>query len=197
MKSVASITVLMALVLPARGAQTCTSAEARAFDFWLGNWNIEQRILQQDGTWLSLGAETTVSQALDGCALVEHWRGDVQFFWQGMDTVKPMQGLSVRAHNPSTGKWYIHWMDTFNPQFGEPYSGGFTEGRGEFFRNWSTPQGARTGRITFSDITRDSVHWELATSSDDGASWTTLWVMAMTRRENGTSAESGPGQSGD
>lgn len=161
--------------------QTCTSPEARAFDFWVGDWRIQQKILRQDGKWHSFEAKTSVSPTLDGCALIEHWEGAVQFFWEGMETPEPMKGLSVRSYDSQTGQWSIHWMDTHTPSFGSPYVGGFEEGRGEFFREWETPQGKRMGRITFSDITPDTVKWELAVSRDEGESWSTLWIMKMHR----------------
>jgi hypothetical protein len=72
-------------------------------------------------------------------------------------------------------------MDTRTPRFGLPYSGTFKDGRGEFFRELETPQGKRTNRITFSDITSNSVNWELAISSNEGQSWTPIWIMEMTR----------------
>lgn len=167
----------------AESAETCGTPESHAFDFWIGDWNIRQKILRQDGTWLRFEAKTSVSPALDGCAIVEHWEGTVQFFWEGMRTPEPMRGLSVRAYDPDTGRWHIHWMDTRTPHFGAPYVGGFSEGRGEFFREWMTPEGERLGRITFSDITPESVDWELAISSDGGQSWSSLWVMEMYRME--------------
>lgn len=169
--------------LAAQDVQPCSSVEARAFDFWIGDWRIEQEILQQDGTWLTLDARTTVSPALDGCALIEHWEGTVQLFWEGMEAPEPMQGLSVRSYDPETGQWSIHWMDTRSPSFGSPYVGGFEDGRGTFFREFETPQGVRRGRITFSEITLDSVDWELAISSDEGQTWSTIWIMKMRRIE--------------
>jgi hypothetical protein len=166
---------------PAPPPPACDSPAAREFDFWIGEWTIRQRILAADGGWHELDARTTVEPTLDGCALVEHWRGDVQFFWQGMERPEPMRGLSVRAFDPATGKWAIHWMDTRTPSFGAPYVGGFDGGRGEFFRDWTTPAGERRGRITFSGIEENAVDWELAISSDGGESWSALWTMAMRR----------------
>lgn len=157
------------------------SSAAHAFDLWIGDWRIQQKILRQDGTWLELPAKTSVSSALDGRALIEHWQGDIQFFWEGMQSVEPMEGLSVRSYDPGTGEWSIYWMDSRTPRFDSPYMGVFTDGRGEFFREWETPQGKHIGRITFSDITTDSVHWELAVSSDEGHTWRAIWIMNMGR----------------
>ena len=98
-----------------------------------------------------------------------------------MQKPEPMEGLSVRAYDPQTQKWYIHWMDTRRPYFETPYSGGFDGKRGEFFRTWKTSEGERMGRITFSNISADSVDWELAISKDEGKSWSALWTMHMQR----------------
>lgn len=56
----------------------CGGPQARAFDFWIGEWDIRQRILKEDGAYLELPAKTSVSIALDGCALIEHWEGEVK-----------------------------------------------------------------------------------------------------------------------
>jgi hypothetical protein len=76
-------------------------------------------------------------------------------------------------------------MDTRAPRFGAPYAGTFVSGRGEFFREFETPEGRRVGRITFSDIAADSVAWELAISTDDRKTWQTLWTMDMRRSRPG------------
>lgn len=172
---------LITLSGTSKKAEKNNSSTAHAFDFWIGNWRIQQKILRQDGSWLELPAKTRVSPVLDGRALVEHWQGDVQFFWEGMQSIESINGLSVRSFDSESGKWYIHWMDSRSPRFGTPYSGNFVEGKGEFFRDWETPQGKRIGRITFSYITADSVHWDLAVSSDEGSTWAVLWIMDMER----------------
>ena len=177
----AVIAALTVAASSAQDARPAPSEEARAFDFWIGDWKIEQEILQKDGTWLTLEASTSVAPALNGRALIEHWEGKVQFFWEGMKEPEPMKGLSVRAYDPQTRKWYIHWMDTRRPYFGTAYSGGFSDGEGEFFRKWEIPDGKRTGRIRFFHIRPDSVDWDLAISKGDGKTWSTLWRMHMRR----------------
>ena len=161
--------------------QPSSSSAAHAFDFWIGDWVIQQRILRQDGTWLRSEAKTAVSPVLNGSALIEHWEGTVEFFWEGMKAPEKMKGLSVRAYDPQADKWYIHWMDSRTPRFGEPYVGNFDQDQGQFYKEWQTPQGKRLGRITFSNITLNSVVWDLAISSDEGQTWTSLWIMEMSR----------------
>ena len=160
----------------------CTSPEARQFDFWLGDWTIEQRILRQDGSYAEFPARTSVRPTAAGCALIEEWRGTVQFFWTGMDAPAELHGLSVRAWDPATHAWVIHWLDDMDPALGEPFVGGFEEGSGTFTRTTTGPDGVeRFSRIRFERRADGVVEWSLATSRDAGESWTTLWSMHMTR----------------
>jgi hypothetical protein len=158
------------------------AGEARDFDFWLGDWRIEQQIRAADGGWLTLPARTSVTASPDGCVINEHWSGDVQFFWEGMSAPARIWGHSVRSFDPAARSWRIYWMDSRTPRFDAPYVGRFDGDRGEFFRQFETADGAaRTGRITFHKLGGDRVDWELAISSDEGATWAVLWSMRMTR----------------
>ena len=159
----------------------CNSAEARQFDFWIGNWNIDQKIIQKDGTWLETKARDSVFSILKGCAIEEHWNGDVQFFWAGMKEPKPLEGFSIRYYDTSEKKWHIKWMDNFNPKLGDGMTGNFKNGKGQFFHENTTEKGTQISRITFSDITENSVHWDLSLSRDNGKTWTTIWIMEMKR----------------
>jgi hypothetical protein len=159
------------------------STEAHQFDFWIGDWNIQQKILAEDGTYIKLNATTSVRPLLNGSALEEHWSGDVQYFWQGMKKPEPLKGFSLRYFDTSSGKWNIYWMDTRNRELGEPYTGNFYKGKGEFFAEMQSSKRKQISRITFSDINKDSVHWDLAISNDDGKTWKIIWIMEMTRKE--------------
>lgn len=152
------------------------SAACDEFDFWIGSWEIDQKILRADGTWAELPARTKVRSALDGCALVESWEGEVEFFWEGMKKPERMTGLSVRSFDPKAGIWRIYWMDSRNPRFGE-FQGTFRDGVGEFFRE----SDAIVSRIRFSEVTEQSVRWELAISRDGRKTWRPVWVMNMQR----------------
>lgn len=153
--------------------------DAKAFDFWLGSWNIKQKILKDDGSWFESKATTKVSQILNGGAIQENWEGEVQFFWEGMTKPERIEALSVRSFDAKTKKWTINWMDTRSPQF-SVFEGNFANGKGEFFRKVASENGKQTIiRIIFSDIKTNSVRWDLAVSSDNGRTFSTLWVMEM------------------
>ena len=165
----------------AQSLTTCEDAQARVFDFWVGDWDIRQSILREDATFVTLPAKTSVSLVLDGCALVEYWEGHVQFFWEGMQEPEPMKAISVRAYDPRRSEWNIYWMDTRSRRFDTPYVGNFAGDRGDFYREWETPEGRSVGRIRFSHVLPDSVNWSLAVSSDGRQNWTTIWSMEMRR----------------
>jgi hypothetical protein len=63
----------------------CSSPNYHQFDFWIGQWDIKQKILKAGGTWFEADARTNVSPILGGCAIMEEWHGDVFFFWEGME----------------------------------------------------------------------------------------------------------------
>jgi hypothetical protein len=173
---------LLFLTVSAFGqSSVCESAEAKQFDFWLGNWNIKQKILKADGSWFESKAKTRVTKILDGCAVQENWEGEVQFFWEGMQKPEKIKALSVRSFDVKTEIWKINWMDTRNPQF-STFEGNFANGKGEFFRKVVGENGKETIiRITFSDIKSNSVRWDLAVSSDNGKTFITLWIMEMSK----------------
>lgn len=159
----------------------CNSAEAHQFDFWIGNWDIDQKIIQKDGSWIKTKARDSVFSILKGCAIEEHWTGNVQFFWAGMKEPKPLEGLSVRYYDTKDKKWHIFWMDNFNPTLGTGSKGNFKNGIGEFFHEQKTEKGKQISKITFSDITKNSLHWDLSISRDNGETWTKIWIMEMKR----------------
>ena len=159
----------------------CEGREYRQFDFWLGAWNVDQRIRTADGTYLEFPAVDTVEAALDGCAIVEHWHGTVQFFWAGMTAPARLQGLSVRTWDAREAVWRIHWMDSRDPRFGEPFTGTFSDGMGVFTLEAAGPDGTTSlRRIAFTPGPDGSVDWELAVSSNHGRDWMVLWTMHFT-----------------
>ncbi len=167
---------------PSADSISADNDPSHQFDFWIGRWNIQEKIIKKDGGWIELKASTVVSPILDGKVLEEHWKGMVQYFWKGMEKPEPLEGLSLRYYDTTSGKWNIYWMDTKNLQLGRPFTGNFSNGKGEFYLEPETEKGQHISRITFSDITENSVHWDLAITNDSGKTWTTIWIMNMRRK---------------
>lgn len=185
----AALILLALLAVPVGATGACPQPQARQFDFWLGQWDIHQKILQADGTWRAFEAHNSVSTALGGCALLERWHGTVLLPWRGMEEPAAMEGMSVRAYDPRDERWRIYWMSSLAPRFDQPFEGTFKDGRGEFLSTHEGPAGERRTRITFSDITENSVHWELAVSADQGKTWSPIWIMDMVRHRPDSDSE--------
>jgi hypothetical protein len=181
--SLALTLVACAPITPAPGAgvlPACQSTAFGAFDFWLGAWAIEQKLPAGDGEWRTLPARNQVTKSRDGCSVIEHWHGQVQFPWEGMTSPEHIWGFSVRAYDPKQGIWRIYWMDQRRPYFETPFVGSVLDRRGEFYREPSDSSHQRRMRLIMHAVGGDHVHWQLSAEGQPGT-WTPIWIMEMTR----------------
>src|SRR5688572_10999108 len=66
---------------------------------------------------------------------------------------------------------------------GEPATGRFENGIGNFYSDYTDPQGKTVrGRLNWSQITPTSARWEQSMSTDGGKTWEPNWVMTFKRR---------------
>ncbi|HLT91245.1 MAG TPA: hypothetical protein VKZ85_09895 [Woeseiaceae bacterium] len=164
--------VVLDLSLP---EQKTTSA-ARAFDFWLGDWKLEQRIWSGRGDDFEPYPAENQVRLIEGGALVERLEGHARFFWLGMEEPAPMRGVSVRVYYPEERHWRIFWMHTLDPKFGPPYTGGFAGDVGEFVLT-ERPAGIPPSRMRFERRKDGTVDWQLALRTPDGENWQPLWLI--------------------
>lgn len=153
----------------------CSGGVYDQFDFWLGDWTVEQRVHQLDGTVETFPATTRVRRSADGCTVTENWRGLTRLFWYGMGAPEEIWGFSVRRVDPATGRWAISWIDAKKPGFDLPYVGGFVGGVGTFYQE----SDQHRGRIRFLPQSDGTVLWDLATQPAGGTNWRVLWEMRM------------------
>lgn len=139
----------------------------RAFDFWIGTWDV----FTPDGTQ----AGTNRIEALyDGAALAEHWEG------RG-----GVRGTSLNALDPASGRWHQTWVDSTGSLL--LLDGGPVEGGGMVLEGTApaddAPQRLDRQRITWTPQPDGSVrqHWEV--SADDGRSWRTAFDGHYRRRD--------------
>lgn len=169
------LTVLLLALSPF--AQSPSVPEpARDFDFWAGEWTVQNRHLGANGVWND-GTQTRarITPVLDGAALLEEWAGT---FGNGF-----MNGFSLRSYDPAQKLWTIilFWTTDGNSSFGK-MQGTFRHGRGEFLSPLNpTPGQGNVTRYTFSDGLAQSVRWDQANSLDGGLTWKTDWIMEFTR----------------
>ena len=143
------------------------STQARQFDFWIGEWDVNLRAIQKDLSWKdTTKAKVKICPVLDGKAILELWDSP---------TIK---GFSLRYYDVRKSKWvlWLNWPDNNKSTF-RSLEGAFRHGRGEFFSDGN----GFTSRFTFSDISPTSLRWDDAYSKDGGKTWTHDWVMEFSR----------------
>src|SRR5690242_18689103 len=75
---------------------TCTSAPYRALDFWIGEWDVFDRVSNERA------GSSSITLHDDGCVIEEVWTGVTPH-----DT-----GRSLNMYDITTGKWVQFWMNT-------------------------------------------------------------------------------------
>ncbi|HEX6132376.1 MAG TPA: hypothetical protein VFZ24_00250 [Longimicrobiales bacterium] len=135
--------------LAAQNGRGCTEPIHRAFDFWIGEWEVRL----ENG---SVAGRNTIRAMAGGCGLAESWRG-------ASGTV----GESLNHYDPADGQWHQLWIDSSGLVLrlaGSPIDGGM--------RLESRPRdGAPVNRITWTLLEDGRVRqlWEV--SSDGGGTW--------------------------
>lgn len=85
----------------------CSDPAYRAFDFWIGEWEVRT----EDGTFAGTNIITSAEQ---GCLLIERWTG-----------AQGNTGQSYNFYDPVKGKWRQLWV---SPGVIIDYQGGFEDG---------------------------------------------------------------------
>ena len=147
---------------------TWNFTEARQFDFWIGAWDVNLRMIQPDNSWKdSVKSKVEIYPILDGKAILELWDSS------------SIKGFSLRYYDTQKKKWvlYLNWPSNSRSSSVGSLEGNFRHGRGEFFSR----NGNRISRYTFCDITPNSLRWDDAFSIDGGKTWTNNWIMEFSR----------------
>lgn len=145
---------------------------SRRFDFWIGAWDVNLRIQQDDLSFKdSIAARAHIYKILKGKAILELW-----------DSV-PIKGYSLRYFDPERDEWVL-WLNWPGPNRSgtSSLSGSFRHGRGDFYSSFQRPDGQTIKqRYSFNDITPFSLRWDDLRSADGGKTWSKDWVMEFTR----------------
>lgn len=131
----------------------CSSADHRAFDFWIGEWDVTNPAGAQAGT-------SSITRVLGGCALHEDWRG-----------ASGSRGRSYSSYDGVTRQWHQHWVDISGNLL--RLAGNVVDGAMVLEGESTTPNGRALNRVTWSREPDGRVrqHWQVST--DGGATWTT------------------------
>ena len=146
----------------------------RAFDFLAGHWDALCRVPAGDG-WVEAPGSLSATWTLDGLVLLERFEG----IYHG----GPLKGLGLRAFNREARQWEHTWTDSREPGRFHVWRGVFVDGSIDLLGGWVDESGRPVlSRLTWSEITADTAHWESARSHDGGATWQPHWLIDWRRR---------------
>lgn len=140
----------------------CSTAEARQFDFWIGEWDL---------TWEGGGPGTNViTSEMNGCVIREAF----------VDPTAPFHGSSVSVWNPNRAIWQQTWVDDQGGYL--DFEGGMEGNRMILRRQYEQDGQTIHQRMVFYNIEENSLDWDWETSKDGGTSWDLAWRIHYERR---------------
>jgi hypothetical protein len=140
------------------------SAEARQFDFWIGEWDVFNPQGRHDGT-------SVVQSVSGGCGILENWTDSFG------DT-----GKSINFYDTEAKKWFQYWIG----QNGGPlrYSGEYRDRAIRYEGEVTGKNGNKVpARLTFFNIDANTVRQLAENSLDGGKTWTTLYDYKYVRKK--------------
>lgn len=141
------------------------SAEARQFDFWIGDWDVFNLAGQKVGT-------NTIQSFSDGCGLLENWTA----------SLGGGNGKSINYYDASTQKWYQHWIGSGGGAL--RYEGNFKDGAMRFEGFTVGQNGKKTlQKLTFFKLDENTVRQLAETSGDEGKTWTISYDFKYIRKK--------------
>jgi len=146
-----------------------TDARHRAFDFWIGAWDVRPVNAPADAP----PAENIVTLEHDGCVVQEHWRGR-----------RDNTGSSFNIYDASRKMWFQTWVDSTGEL--HEYRGNPDEHDNMVFTGEVPGQPGQPARVptrlSFLRLGPDKVRQFSESSVDGGKTWTTNYDLIYTRR---------------
>ena len=148
----------------------CSGPEYRQFDFWLGEWDVFNPAGQKIG-------HNSITSTNDGCVVYENW----------LDA-RGGGGNSFNFYETKTKRWHQFWVSSYgnsSPLSAAadgtpmPMSGGLVDGAMQL----QSPAGVKPlNRWTWSRVEGGKVRQHAEQSTDDGATWTTVFDGMYVKR---------------
>lgn len=147
----------------------CSAAEARQFDFWVGEWNLSW----EKGMLNPAGTGTNVIHALwHGCAIEENFSYPEGSFF----------GKSFSVYNTRAQSWKQTWVDSSGSYL--DFVGTFDGEKMVLSRDTTRPDGQSVKqRMVWYNIAPDKLDWNWERSLDGGKSWEILWTIHYVRKD--------------
>ncbi|MEP6569723.1 MAG: tetratricopeptide repeat protein [Acidobacteriota bacterium] len=140
------------------------SAEAKQFDFWIGEWDVFNLQGQKTGT-------SVIQQISAGCGILENWTDYVG-----------NEGKSINFYDSNSQKWHQYWIGAS----GGPlrYSGVYRDNAIRYEGEPATLNGVTTfSRLTFFNLDANTVRQFSEQSADAGKTWTVVYDFKYVRKK--------------
>lgn len=164
MSPLALLLATAAAIVPP-SAPACAAAQARQFDFWIGDWEV------RSARGALLG-HNRIARGGNGCWLHEHWR-----------SARGHHGTSLNAWDAQAGRWRQFWVGADGMVL--RLEGGLRDGAMEMEGALPGERGPQRQRIRWAPQADGSVTQRWDVSDDDGASWRTVFIGVYRRTAQG------------
>jgi hypothetical protein len=161
MKNLTVITLLF-LSINIFSQDTTNSNQEKAFDFWVGNWNLEWT--GKDNKIIK--GHNNIIKILDSTVIQENFE----------DPSTGFKGTSISVYNKKKNEWHQAWADN---QGGYYNFIGEIDGAKRIFKTIPKKINDKIiiQRMVFYNITPTAFVWDWESSSDNGVNWKLLWQI--------------------
>jgi hypothetical protein len=144
-------------------APPCSTPEHRQFDFWIGEWAVDQGG-KPAGT-------NKIELILNRCVIQENWTGSGGF-----------TGKSFNEYNEQSKQWQQFWVD--NSGSGIFFTGNFQDGKMHLRSEGKTADGKQVmTRMIYTPMGKDRLRQLWERSDDDGKTWQTIFDGNYVRKK--------------
>ena len=159
------------------------------FDFHFGSWRTHILARGTGGKWIHMTGTVTDLPVWHGRANLEK-----------IEAAGPgghFQGVTLFLYDAKTAQWSQRYASSADGILEPAYYGHFSHGKGKFYGIGESDGRKVLERGIWSRITTDSYHYEIASSSDGGRTWTTEFIAQLSRiSKRGSFDTSAPRASG-
>lgn len=150
----------------------CLEGPTDQFGRYIGDWDIQDWQLQQDGTtWIEQqGARWNFTCVGNGVAVQDFWMPNAGGY-----------GTNLRMYDPKTEKWDIAWSATGTPGFSHITASKSEDGN--MVMHYVSPEQTPPRRITFFKPSSEGWNWVMEMSFDKEQTWTPVYKIKATPRD--------------
>ncbi|SIO12204.1 hypothetical protein SAMN02745824_3033 [Parasphingorhabdus marina DSM 22363] len=149
----------------------CMTGPTAQFGRYVGDWDIADETLSQDGkTWTrGPGARWHFTCVGNGTAIQDFWMPNGGGF-----------GTNLRMYDKDKGAWDIAWTNKGNTAMA--HISAVQNADGHIVMHFVAPKPNPARRITFFPPDENGWNWQLEISTDGEKSWRTVYRIKATRR---------------